>query len=94
VRRGNRPGLKSRKLAEEQPDTSIDVAIHLGLSGRRRHQVTTGLAFIQCHSPDINLLALQWTGKANRVGGDPAHQVHSAARPADSRFGGSSFLGH
>lgn len=82
------------QLAEEQPNSHIDVAVHLGLSGWGRHEVAAALAFVQSHSPDVDLLALQLARQINRISRDSPHQVGPLACLARRGLAGSWFAGH
>jgi hypothetical protein len=55
-------GGNSAQLAEKETDSQGDVAIHLGLAGRGRHEMAAAPAFVEGHSPDMDLFAFQRTG--------------------------------
>jgi hypothetical protein len=59
-------------LAEEQIYSSLNAAVHFGLSGGRRHQLAAGIAFVQGDASDVYFLPgqLVGSGKSNRIRGD------------------------
>ena len=85
------PGKNSMQLTEEQSDTHMNIAVHFGLSSGCRHQVTTGLAFMQRHTSNINLLTFQWARELHRIGCDSSHQIGSGAHLARRWFARSLF---
>src|SRR6516165_10081109 len=52
------------------------------------------LAFVEGHSPDMNLLAFQRTGELNRIGRDSPHQICSLTHLAGCRFTRACFSTH
>jgi hypothetical protein len=59
-------------LAKKQIYSSLDAAVHFGLSGGRRHQLAAGIAFVQGDAPDMYFFPGQLfgSGKPNRIGGE------------------------
>src|SRR6266851_9835778 len=64
--RGERSG--SVQLTEEQANAHGDIAIHLRLSRRSRHEVTATPALVQRHPPHMDLLFFQGTSEPHRIG--------------------------
>src|SRR5215469_1482886 len=67
----------SGQLPKEEADSHGDITIYLGLPGWGRHEMAASLAFMEGHSPDMNLLAFQRTGEVNRIGRDSPHLICS-----------------
>jgi len=79
---------------EKEPDPLGDAAVDLGLSGRRGHEMTAGLAGIEGHTADTNFLSCQPArrGEPDRISGDPRLEivpgtVGTSGRPAGFRLG-------
>ncbi len=75
-------------MSEEQANAHGDIAIHLGLSRRSRHEVTAAQALVQRHPSDMNLLSFQRASEQNRIGGDPSHQTGSSTLLANNPLAG------
>ena len=74
------------QLTKEQANAHGDIAIHLGLSSRSRHEVTATPALVQRHPPHMDLLSFQGTGELHRIGGDPSCQICSSTLLASNPF--------
>jgi len=84
----------SVQLPEEQANAHSNIAIHLRLSRRSRHEVTATPALVQRHPSHMNLLSFQRASEQNRIGGDPSHQTGSSTLLANNPVAGFRFARH
>src|SRR5215472_2387351 len=84
----------SGQLPKEEANSHGDITVHLCLPGWSRHQMAATLAFVEGHSPDMNLLAFQRAGEVNGIGRDSPHQIRSRTHLAGCRFTRACFSTH
>ena len=84
----------SGQLPKEEANSHGDITVHLCLPGWSRHQMAATLAFVEGHSPDMNLLAFQRAGEVNGIGRDSPHQIRSLTHLAGCRFTRACFSTH